>query len=111
MLQSLWSQKVRHGLATETQQQKEKFGIYKLYEKKIKSLYLKVFISDVVSSIVTIFQEVSWTFYKGAGIEWKNKTCYTQKKKKHLQLFDGKEGKSVNLYLFACKFFFHMKLI
>ena len=34
-----------------------------------------------------------------------------KKKKKHLQLFDGKEGKSVNLYLFACKFFFHMKLI
>lgn len=31
-----------------------------------------------------------------------------QKKKKNLQLSDGKEGKSMNLYLFTCKFFFQI---
>lgn len=31
-----------------------------------------------------------------------------KKKKKHLQLSDGKEGKSMNLYLFTCKFFFQI---
>lgn len=35
-------------------------------------------------------------------------TAQKKKKKKNLQLSDGKEGKSMNLYLFTCKFFFQI---
>lgn len=47
-------------------------------------------------------------FMRELELNGKIRPATAQKKKKNLQLSDGKEGKSMNLYLFTCKFFFQI---